>query len=888
MALTPTGLTASEATNLSQQQQAAIKNNQSKLQEGQLFLLNIGEGGGQLAQYSGGKLNALGFQTPTDWQGKRVGDWQNEASSQAISQFGLSDVIDLRDDKNYLWRDVVRGLEKNQINDINQFGQLLKPSVAGAELGKIPQASEELMNTAAQRLTSPQTSSGQSPFFGIPSNVANQFTHVDQAQIYKNLIAEGKSSQEALTQAKKFTQNQASGGTPINNELKSRVDTTNGDLIANKDFVNAVFKAYHGRDANAKELLQFSGKKVSDVRNAIIAGSPLNKNLSVNVPDTVEASKIGQSGGDINLTGSGSTTKDPITFTQGLSSIFGNFSKDLQTILGLANLPTQGENNQNKLFERLANELEKNDGKGAREAQLREELGYTANLKELMNLNTQIAQKTAEYNSLIQSIEGKPGVSMGSIRGQQGQVLKMQAIELGNLGIMATALQGNVELASDIAKDTVDLEYADIEQEINDLKTLLTVNESIMTAEQKRKADSLAIILDERSRVLEDQKFEKEKMYTLAIEAAKNGASSSTLSSIMNAGSFEEALKVGGTSLGSQMSLLGGLSKEQISIYQNLASQVRQDQDIKNFIEIRQAYDRIKTVGANPSAAGDLALIFNYMKMLDPGSTVREGEFANAQNSAGVPEQIRAQWNKIVSGERLTTETRQDFLTQAKNLYASQLTSYDRAVSFYENQASTFGIPSDLILRDFEITGNEYSNLPALNQSYNSLADLTKDNPAFRPVVEQMINDGLEDGQILQILSMERGGSSKMALSPLAVKISTKYPEGSVGGQCGDFAHKLVEFPSVGDSKTAKINTVNKIGIPANLWRNDVRVGDVIITGENPTYGHVAVVNAILPDGTIQLSESNFKQSNKVSHDRKISINSPKIYGALRGNIKLS
>lgn len=120
--------------------------------------------------------------------------------------------------------------------------------------------------------------------------------------------------------------------------------------------------------------------------------------------------------------------------------------------------------------------------------------------------------------------------------------------------------------------------------------------------------------------------------------------------------------------------------------------------------------------------------------------------------------------------------------------------------------------------------------------------------------------------------------------------ISSVYPQGSTGGQCGDFAHKLVDFPSVGDSKSEKIASVQKFGIPADQWRNDPQVGDVIITNENPTYGHVAVINKIFPDGSIQLSESNYRQKTlgreKVSHDRIISINSPKIYGAIRGDLK--
>jgi hypothetical protein len=91
----------------------------------------------------------------------------------------------------------------------------------------------------------------------------------------------------------------------------------------------------------------------------------------------------------------------------------------------------------------------------------------------------------------------------------------------------------------------------------------------------------------------------------------------------------------------------------------------------KDFKKVQESYRRIKAV--EPTAAGDLALIFNYMKMLDPGSVVRESEYATAQNSAGVPERIRAQYNRVVDGQKLGAAQRKDFRKQASNLYGSSL-----------------------------------------------------------------------------------------------------------------------------------------------------------------------------------------------------------------------
>jgi hypothetical protein len=118
----------------------------------------------------------------------------------------------------------------------------------------------------------------------------------------------------------------------------------------------------------------------------------------------------------------------------------------------------------------------------------------------------------------------------------------------------------------------------------------------------------------------------------------------------------------------------------------------------KEFVKVRDAYGRILSTDA--SAAGDLALIFNYMKILDPGSVVREGEFATAQNSAGVPTRVRAQYNKIKSGERLAPETRADFLQQAQNLYLTAADSQSYLESEYQTYAEEYGFkPSRIVTK---------------------------------------------------------------------------------------------------------------------------------------------------------------------------------------------
>lgn len=141
----------------------------------------------------------------------------------------------------------------------------------------------------------------------------------------------------------------------------------------------------------------------------------------------------------------------------------------------------------------------------------------------------------------------------------------------------------------------------------------------------------------------------------------------------------------------------GGYSPAVLSYAKGLADDYRTDS--KEFIVRAESYGTVKSAAKDASPAGDLSLIFAYMKMLDPGSTVREGEFANAQNAAAVPDQIRNAYNRVMSGTRLNPNQRADFVRQAENLYRTSKTRHDRITQSYTERARRAGInPADVIL----------------------------------------------------------------------------------------------------------------------------------------------------------------------------------------------
>jgi hypothetical protein len=90
----------------------------------------------------------------------------------------------------------------------------------------------------------------------------------------------------------------------------------------------------------------------------------------------------------------------------------------------------------------------------------------------------------------------------------------------------------------------------------------------------------------------------------------------------------------------------------------------------------------LQKTGGGPAS---IAIVFKFMKALDPTSVVREGEFSTAENSAGTPEKIRNYYNKVISGERLGPEQISDFITTAQQLSNSAVNSSKTEINSYLN-----------------------------------------------------------------------------------------------------------------------------------------------------------------------------------------------------------
>ena len=171
----------------------------------------------------------------------------------------------------------------------------------------------------------------------------------------------------------------------------------------------------------------------------------------------------------------------------------------------------------------------------------------------------------------------------------------------------------------------------------------------------------------------------------------------------------------------------------------------------KDFVTARDAFARVQTSAQNPSPAGDLALIFNFMKVLDPGSVVRESEFANAAATGSFGDEIQARVQRILSGERLTESQRQDFTDRAQGLYTKQVELQQGLIGQYENLATRFGLDPQNIIVDFQAgmaeaeaqqeVGGAIQNAPDKSIPEMDLETLPQVTPDNVDQIEQRLND---------------------------------------------------------------------------------------------------------------------------------------------------
>lgn len=120
----------------------------------------------------------------------------------------------------------------------------------------------------------------------------------------------------------------------------------------------------------------------------------------------------------------------------------------------------------------------------------------------------------------------------------------------------------------------------------------------------------------------------------------------------------------------------------------------------KDHYTIADQYGAIQAAAANPSPQGDTALLYSFFKVLDPTSTVREGEVAMVKDNRSIPDKFKGMAQRLAGGGGLLPHERQDIMEQAKRQVDARVPRARNELKAYRDNATRLGLDPDLYAPD--------------------------------------------------------------------------------------------------------------------------------------------------------------------------------------------
>jgi hypothetical protein len=123
----------------------------------------------------------------------------------------------------------------------------------------------------------------------------------------------------------------------------------------------------------------------------------------------------------------------------------------------------------------------------------------------------------------------------------------------------------------------------------------------------------------------------------------------------------------------------------------SLGKAFRAEPIYKDFSDMKTAYSQVVSSLAQGTPIGDVAGATKVMKLLDPGSVVRESELGIAMAASGRMDRLQYYFNNFISGEKLTPTQRDDFRQLSAEIYAAAGQAYNQKRDEYKGFGGQYG-----------------------------------------------------------------------------------------------------------------------------------------------------------------------------------------------------
>lgn len=452
--------------------------------------------------------------------------------------------------------------------------------------------------------------------------------------------------------------------------------------------------------------------------------------------------------------------------------------------------------------------------------------------EELSQLNRQIAERKADLDRALAG-ESTRLTSSGDIQLSQAQITRQAAVELGALTGLAAVMQGDIDRANQIVKQSVDTAYQAETNRINDLYNLLEINKESFSAAENKQAQAVKLQLDQQLRSIQDEKETIIDIQNLAVKAREKGLDMQSVISISQSKTVDQAL--------ARMASAGISTPEMQITDQKIANIVSglklskfEQEDLRATLEnylangdTESAVSIIKTKVFNSASASERDKLDGKKQSIQSLNRIEEllSEYRNFNGNLSDLSTIEFQKDKetgLWTGVKEKTlnklgKTLDPQLARIANEIAFAIIEYRAAVSgaaFTREEARAYeaifpSIGKSAVLNDVKINqirdkmgddieafyetrigSSQYASLknllseqvpnqdmdvPQVRASYSSVDSLIQAQHEFKSVVDSL-RGSFSDSDILEFINQEYSfntdlSTSQKGLSPLAQSI---------------------------------------------------------------------------------------------------------------------
>jgi len=434
-----------------------------------------------------------------------------------------------------------------------------------------------------------------------------------------------------------------------------------------------------------------------------------------------------------------------------------------QTRLAQETAKTEADTSKKGLYDTFLQKIGIQQTKGA----VQQEFGVADKTQKVTDLTTQLDALDKAQLDEIRSLDQQPG-TLAQKQQRISDISYKYNQRKADIAILQSAANRDLATASALAEAKINTQLEPLNTKIEFMSMFYQDNkDQLSKAEQNQFNVALQDAQAERTqkatelKTLSDTKLEILKnIYAYAPPEVANQLAKN----VQMAGSVEQVISAGGQyggdvldrkikeaqlaktqaeavkakrdlepGTGSDAPLYNGLTSTTATAVRSIVSGFKSEPQLTNFATIQDGYNFTQMISNDTkNPADDQALVYALAKALDPGSVVREGEYATAQKYAQswVKAYGKSVTQAVAGTGFLSKEARENIKKVIETKYTSSKKSYDNLYGQYAKQINNLTGRDDgtKFLRDYAVeTTNGTQTVKSNGQEW---------------VVGQIYNDG--------------------------------------------------------------------------------------------------------------------------------------------------